>query len=67
MFADLQETRLTEAGQVWTREVINEARWHVVRQHHLPSLEQVSSLASNLKDEARQAHEDDSENRMTTW
>ena len=45
----------------------SEARWDVVRQHHFPSLEQVRCLSSNLSDEARQAHEDDRENRMTTW
>ena len=47
--------------------LLSEARWDVVRLHHFPSLEQVSSLAFNLRNEARQAHEDDREDRMTTW
>ena len=47
--------------------LLSEARWDVVRQHHFPSLEQVSRLASNLGEEAREVHEDDRENRMTTW
>ena len=47
--------------------LLSEACWDVVRQHHFPSGEQVSRLASDLRDEARQAHEDDTENRMTSW
>ena len=42
-------------------------RWEVVRQHRFPSLEQVRRLAADLGEEARRAHEDDRENRMTTW
>ena len=47
--------------------LLSEARWDVVRQHHFLTLKQVSRLASNLGEEARQAHEDDRENQMTTW
>ena len=45
---------------------LSEACWDVVRQHHFPSREQVSRVVSDLREEARQAHEDDRENRMTT-
>ena len=32
--------------------LLSEARWDVVRQHHLPSLEQAKNLACNLRDES---------------
>ena len=44
----------------------SEACWDVVRQHHFPYGEQVSRLASDPRDEARQAHGDDRENLMTS-
>ena len=47
--------------------LLSGACWDVVRQPLFPSLEQVSGLVCNLRDEARQAHEDDRGNRMTTW
>ena len=47
--------------------LLRAACWDVVRRHHLPSLEQAENLASNLRNEARQAHEDDRESRMTMW
>ena len=47
--------------------LLSEACWDVVRQHHFPPQEQVSRLASDLREEARQAHDDDRENQMTAW
>ena len=47
--------------------LLRQACWDVARQHHFPSREQVSRLVSDLREEARQAHEDDRENQMTTW
>ena len=50
--------RLSKKVQTSGEGLLSEARWDVVRLHYYPSLEQVSCLASNFRDEARQAHED---------
>ena len=48
--------------------LLHDARWEIVWKHcRLPSLEQVSRLAADLREAARQAHEDDRENRMMAW
>ena len=47
--------------------LLQDARWEIVKHCRLPSLDQVCRLAADLRAEARQAHEDDRENRMTTW
>ena len=59
--------RLWEKVWQFGEGLLSEARWDVVRQHHFPSREQVSRLASDLRKETRHAHEDDREKRMTTW
>ena len=47
--------------------MLHGGRWEIVRHCRLPSVEQVCRLAADLREEARQAHENDRENRMTTW
>ena len=42
-------------------ELLQDARWEIVKHCRLPSLEQVCRQAADLRAEARQAHEDDRE------
>ena len=44
----------------------HDARWDIVRHCRFPSLEQLCRLAADLREEARQAYEDDREKLMTT-
>ena len=47
--------------------LLQDARWEIVKHCCLPSLNHICRLAADLRAETIQAHEDDRENRMTTW
>ena len=58
--------QLWEKVWLWGTSLLHDARWEIVRHCRFPSLEQVCGVAADLR-VPRQAHEDDRENRMTTW
>ena len=59
--------RLWEKDRQFGDGLLSEMRWEGCEAASFPSREQVIRLAPDLRDEARQAQEDDTENRMTTW
>ena len=56
--------RLWEKVHLSCTAFLHDARWEIVCQH---CWEQVCRLTADLRKEAMQAHEDDRDNRMTTW